>query len=206
LIHFLRNRNQVEMSSSFIPRGFVRSWKDLAQHLRWNIQEGKVKHLEDWFYHHRAPMYLPRDLEKLEETIFDFTQTKFHPESPTLRQPYYRYLLNPETSSNTTKKYKHPQWYLIYWPPKVRSQPHSHPLGGCVWWLLEGQIQEIIHSSPESKIVTHKRDFGQEQICVPNIASHPHQMINGRRESISLHCYWNGLRQVTTSNTHHHTK
>lgn len=195
------------MTSSFVPRGFVRSWKDLAHHLRWSIQEGKVKNLQDWFYTCNAPMYLPRDLQKIEKNIFGYKGIKtqemsFQPIRPTVIKPYYRYILNPHETENGSL----PAWYLIYWPPKVRSQIHSHPEGGCVWWLLQGELHEFIHSPPQNTIQIHKSPFVEDNISNPNLASQPHQMMNGRKESISLHVYWNGLNKITIPNTHHHTK
>jgi hypothetical protein len=190
---------------SFIPRGFVRSWKDLAQHLRWNIQEGNVKNLNDWFYHHRTPMYFPRDLQKMEKIIFGFpTHSTYQALPPTLLRPYYRYVLNPQ---EITEGHQQPVWYLIYWPPKASSQVHSHPDGGCIWWLIDGKVKEIVRSqSPTSSIFVHNRPFGIESISEPILASHTHQILNGKRESISLHCYWNGIQETTISNNHHHTK
>lgn len=88
------------MSSSVaIARGFVRSWKDLANHLRWNIRERNVDSLRKWFEQGNAPMYLPRDLPKMEKIIYgSVINTTYHPVRPTILNPTYRYILNPSSA------------------------------------------------------------------------------------------------------------
>lgn len=163
-----------------VIRPTVFSYKALHKLLLHEIHYNKIKSLKEW----KPPLYLPQDIDTIERNIWKCRKTVIAG-NPTTERPYYKYPLNLE---DRKKRIVLPEWYLLYWNPNDKSNLHSHPPGGCIWWLLEGKLNEL-KPNKELKVIETKPDG----VALPNYAGaiHDyHQIINSNDESVSLHVYW----------------
>ena len=153
-----------EMSSKCV----VTSVDEFMRKLRNAINEQGIAHLRDF----SAPMYLPEDFDTLCALIRDKS------ELPTKTREYSKWCIYDGE--------RNPSVYLLIWPPNSSTEWHGHPLRGCLFYLLNGEMVEQLPDGT-SRVYCGSLESPNAPVCVES----RHRMLNGEKTSVSLHIYWN---------------
>lgn len=110
-------------------------------------------------------------------------------------QDWKNYISNLPKEKNIHNKYliplKNPDFdfYLIHWPPFVKSPIHSHSDFGCFQKILEGELLEKRFTLDNQKYIS-EQILQKNQVAFINDFQALHQVINpSNKDSFSLHIY-----------------
>lgn len=154
-------------------RGVVTSVGELICKLRNTIDEHGIMNLGDF----SAPLYLAQDFE----TLYGYIQNDeemYERGLPSEKREYSKWCI--------CEGGIYPSVYVLMWPPNSSTVWHGHPLRGCLFYLLDG---EMIESLPDGSYQVYRSSFATPS--VPVCVESSHKMVNGNETSVSLHIYWN---------------
>ena len=76
--------------------------------------------------------------------------------------------------------------YIIYWKEGYASPIHSHAENGCILYLLDGSLEEIVYSDSHTIINSKEIKSNQKSFIKNSLGFHK---IKANKDSISLHIY-----------------
>jgi len=76
--------------------------------------------------------------------------------------------------------------FIIYWKEGFTSPIHSHAENGCILYLLDGSLQEIIYSDSHTLINNKEIKSNQKSFIKNSLGFHK---IKANKDSIRLHIY-----------------
>ena len=78
------------------------------------------------------------------------------------------------------------QMYLLCWLPKQKTPIHDHPGNGCMFKIIQGQLEETLYDTNCNLLAT-KTHHANDVTCIKNKL---HTMENkSNNYSVSLHIY-----------------
>jgi cysteine dioxygenase len=101
---------------------------------------------------------------------------------------YYINFNEENYKKNLVFRNKYIEAFVVCWLPGQKTKIHNHSENGCIFKILEGNMEEIKYDSKNLKILTKNKVIKNDIRYIDNSIG-LHKMINNDEKTVSLHIY-----------------